>query len=122
MAEEKLEEIDLGLDPQKSRPISISLKLLEEEKIELIMLLKEFRDVFAWDYSDMPGLDPGLVVRTLNVDLGAKPMAQLAKVLHKEIEKQIVKEVQKLLVAGNRFSTHGGCEKEKWANTMLCRF
>ena len=51
MVEEKLEEIDLGSDPQKLRPISISSKLSEEEKVELILLLKEFRDVFAWDYS-----------------------------------------------------------------------
>ena len=46
-AKEKLEEIDLGTDPQKPRLISISSKLSEEEKVELILLLKEFRDVFA---------------------------------------------------------------------------
>ena len=46
-AKEKLEEIDLGIDPQKPRLISISSKLSEEEKVELILLLKEFRDVFA---------------------------------------------------------------------------
>ena len=68
MAEKKLEEVDLGIDPQKLRPISISLKLLEEEKSELIPLLKEFRDVFASDYNKMLRLDPGLVVHTLNVD------------------------------------------------------
>ena len=42
----------------------------------------------------MSGLDPGLVVHTLNVDLGAKPVVQPARVFHMEIEKQIVKEVQ----------------------------
>ena len=63
-------------------------------------MLKEFKDVFAWDYSEMPGLDPGLVVHTLNVDPGAKPVTQPARVFHTEIEGQIVKEVQKLLAAG----------------------
>ena len=48
----------------------------------------------------MPGLDPGLVVHTLNVDLEAKPMAQPARIFHTEIGGQIVKEVQKLLVVG----------------------
>ena len=47
----------------------------------------------------MPRLDPGLVVHTLNVDLEAKPGGQLARVFHTKIEKQIVKEVQKLLAA-----------------------
>ena len=42
---------------------------------KLILLLKEFKDVFVWDYSEMPGLDPGLVVHILNVDLEAKPVA-----------------------------------------------
>ena len=51
MAEEKLEEIDLGTDLQKPRLISISSKLLKEEKAELILLLKEIKDVFAWNYS-----------------------------------------------------------------------
>ena len=99
MTEEKLEEVDLGTDPQKPRPISISLKLSEEEKLELILLLKEFRDVFTWDYSEMLGLDLGLVVHTLNVDPKAKLVAHPARVFHIEIEDQIVKEVQKLLAA-----------------------
>ena len=75
----------------------ISSKLFEEEKLELILLLKEFKDVFAWDYSEMPKLDPGLVVHTLNIDPEAKLVAQPARVFHIEIEEQIVKEVQKLL-------------------------
>ena len=41
-AEEKMKEIDLGTDPLKLRPISISSKLSKEEKSKLISLLKEF--------------------------------------------------------------------------------
>ena len=66
----------------------------------MILLLKEFRDVFAWDYSEMIGLDLGLVVHTLNLDPEARPVAQLARVIHTKIEEQIVKVVQKLLAAG----------------------
>ena len=44
MKKEKLEEVDLGIDPQNSRSISISLKLLKDERAKLILLLKEFRD------------------------------------------------------------------------------
>lgn len=39
----------------------------------MILLLKKFRDIFAWDYSEMSGLDPGLVVHMLNI----KPVAKL---------------------------------------------
>ena len=100
MVEEKLEEINLGSNPQEPKPISNCSRLSEKEKSELILLLKEFKDVFARDYSEMSGLDPRLVVHTLNVDPEAKPVAQLAKVFHIEMEEQIVKEVQKLLAAG----------------------
>ena len=66
----------------------------------MILLLKEFKDVFAWDYSEMPGLDLGLVVYTLNLNPEAKPVAQPVRIFHTEIEGQIVKEVQKLLAVG----------------------
>ena len=99
VAEEELEEVDLGFGSQEPRPISISASLTEKEKSKLILLLKEFKDVFAWNYSEMPGLDPGLVAHTLNVDLEAKPVAQPGRIFHTEIEGQIVEEVQKLLAA-----------------------
>ena len=63
----------------------------------MILLLKEYKDVFAWNYSEMPGLDPGLVMHTLNVDLEARPVAQPARIFHTKIEGQIVNEVHKLL-------------------------
>jgi len=47
VAEEGLEEVDLGSVLQEPRPISISASLIEKEKSELILLLKEFKDVFA---------------------------------------------------------------------------
>ena len=100
VAKEELKEVGLGFGSQGPKPISISASLTEREKSELILLLKEFKDVFAWDYNEMPRLDLGLVVHTLNVDPEAKPIAQSARIFHTEIKGQIVKEVQKLLAAG----------------------
>ena len=74
--------------------------MTKKEKLELILLLKEFKDFFAWDYNEMLGLSPRLVALMLNVDREAKPMAQLARIFHIEIEGQIFREVQKLLAAG----------------------
>jgi len=59
VAEEELEEVDLGSSSQGLRPISISTSRTEKEKSELILLLKEFNDIFAWDYGEMLGLDLG---------------------------------------------------------------
>ena len=74
MAEEELVEVNMGSDSQEPRPISINSSLTEKEKSELVLLLQEFKDVFAWDYSKMLGLDPRLVAHTLNVDPEAKPV------------------------------------------------
>ena len=100
VAEEELEEVDLGSSSQESRLIKISASLTRKEKSKLVLLLKGFKDVFAWDYSEMPRLDPELVAHTLNVDPEAKPIAQPTRIFHTEIEGQIVKEVQKLLAVG----------------------
>ncbi|CAL9021475.1 unnamed protein product, partial [Prunus brigantina] len=92
---EQLETIDLSNDPSVPRPISVSVHLTREEKEALVSLLKEFRDVFAWSYEEMPGLNPNLVSHTLNIELGTKPVVQPRRNFHLEIEKQI-----KLLAAG----------------------
>ena len=47
MAEEELEEVDLGSDSQEPRPISISASLTKTKKSELILPLKEFKDMFT---------------------------------------------------------------------------
>ena len=68
VVEKEFEEVDIGSGSQEPRPISISASLTEKEKSKLVLLLKEFKDVFAWDYSEMPELDPRLIAHTLNVD------------------------------------------------------
>ena len=75
MADKELEEVNLGSDLQEPRPISISASLTEKEKSDLILLLKEFKDVFAWNFNEMSRLDPGLIAHTLNVDPEAKRVA-----------------------------------------------
>ena len=44
------------------------------EKAQLISLLKEYIDVFAWEYYEMLDLDPNLVAYALNVEPGTKPV------------------------------------------------
>ena len=98
--EEELKEIDLGTEPGSRKPVFISSRLVAQEREQLVTLLQKYRDVFAWTYDEMPGLDPELVVHSLNVDPGMRPVVQPARVFHTEVEAQIVQEVKKLLTAG----------------------
>uniref|UniRef100_A0A2N9GEB1 Integrase catalytic domain-containing protein n=1 Tax=Fagus sylvatica TaxID=28930 RepID=A0A2N9GEB1_FAGSY len=99
-AKEELEVIDLSSDPSVHKPVSISASLSVEERMHLVELLKEYQDVFAWQYDEMPGIDPKLVAHSLNVEPGTKPVVQPMRTFHPEVEAEITQEVKKLLSAG----------------------
>ena len=50
-----LEEVDIG-DGSIPRPTFINKNLKADYKVELIGLLKEYVDCFAWEYHEMPDL------------------------------------------------------------------
>ena len=95
-------------------------------------LLKKYVDVFAWTYDEMPGQDPGLVVHSLNIDPGVKPVVQLTRAFHTNVEAQITQEAtsswfyQTHLAPQVAFqhSTHEKKKKKKkrkeWPNLVLC--
>mgnify|MGYP000409127067 CR=1 FL=1 len=55
----QLEEVDIGTK-DKPRPINVAKEMPNDEKKTMTELLMNFRDVFAWSYEDMRGLDPQL--------------------------------------------------------------
>ena len=55
-----LEEVDIG-PGDKPWPTFISKKLDPSLREPMIMLLREYRDCFAWDYTEMPGLDRSII-------------------------------------------------------------
>jgi hypothetical protein len=50
-----LEEIDIG-DGKTPRPTFVNKTLEADPRDEMISLLKEYSDFFAWNYTEMPGL------------------------------------------------------------------
>jgi hypothetical protein len=83
MSADKLEEIDIG-DDDKPRPTFISTNLDSDFREELIKLLKEYKDCFAWDYSEIPGLDRSIVEHRLPIKPGYKPYKQLPRKIYKD--------------------------------------
>ena len=69
--------IQINVDDQTHlKLISISESLSSTEKKDLISLIKEYIDVFAWSNEDMPGLDPQVAMHCLNIKLDAKLVKQ----------------------------------------------
>ena len=97
---EEIEELDLARSGESLRPIFVSKGLSQEINVLLIGLLKEYKDVFAWAYDEMPGLDPSLVVHRLNIAPGTVPVKQGQRLFRPEVEVQIKQEIEKLLSAG----------------------
>jgi hypothetical protein len=75
MSADKLEEVDIG-NGDKPRPTFISANLESDFREELIKLLKIYKDCFAWDYSEMPGLDRSIVEHRLPIKPGFRPYKQ----------------------------------------------
>jgi hypothetical protein len=59
-------EVDIGIG-DKPRPTFISAKLDSECKRQITDLLKEYKDCFAWDYTEMLGLDRSIVEHQLPI-------------------------------------------------------
>ena len=63
-------------------------------------LFKEFKDVFAWSYEEIPGIDPSIVVHEIPTYPGTKPMRQRLRPMHPRKSVAIKAEVEKILNAG----------------------
>jgi len=59
--------------------------------------VREYTYVFAWNYEDMPGLDPQVAMHCLNINLTAKPIKQQQQRFYPEIIEAIQSEVKKLI-------------------------
>ncbi|CAL2276893.1 unnamed protein product [Prunus armeniaca] len=83
--EDPLQEINLGTE-EDPRPTFISALLKEPLKSELIALLQEFRDCFAWHYHEMPGLERELVEHKLPIKEGYLPVKQARRRMSMDTE------------------------------------
>ncbi|XP_061999282.1 uncharacterized protein LOC133716611 [Rosa rugosa] len=96
---DELKELNLGTE-EDPRPVFVSASLSPEEEREYHDLLLEYKDVFAWTYKEMPGLDPKVAVHRLAVKPEARPIKQTQRRFRTELLPQIEAEVDKLIAAG----------------------
>ena len=72
---DELKEINLGTI-EEPRPTFISALLTPEEEEGYLKLLVEYKDVFAWTYKEMPGLNPSIALHHLEVKKGVRQVKQ----------------------------------------------
>ena len=97
--EDKVTQVNLD-SQDHLRPIFISKSLPLAEREELMILIKEYVDAFAWNYRNMPGLDPQVTMHRLNIRPDVKPVKQQQRRFRPNIMKAIEVEVHKLIACG----------------------
>ena len=98
MSADALEEVDIG-DGDRPRSMFISAKLDPEYKQELVKLLKDYKDCFAWEYYEMPGLDRSIIEHRLPIKPGYRPHQQGSRWCNPKILPDIKAEIMKLIKA-----------------------
>ena len=91
------------------------IPLIAEEEEQLIALLKDYRDVFAWPYKDLKGVDPKVCQHTIPMRDDAKPSIQRPYSYNKNFAKKIAEEIDCLKEAGFIFEI----EHMPWVSPLV---
>ncbi|CAJ2651927.1 unnamed protein product [Trifolium pratense] len=97
--QESVEVINLG-NKEDKKEIKVGAFLKMNVKEKLVELLKEYVDVFAWSYQDMPGLDTDIVMHRLPLKPECAPVKQKMRRTRPDMALKIREEVKKQFDAG----------------------
>ena len=86
--------INLVDEGKTEKPVMIGVNFPNDMKDDLIALLKEFKEIFAWSYQDILGLDIEIVVHMIPVKLECLPMRQALRRMKSEIILKIKKKLK----------------------------
>ena len=86
--------VNLGTDDEK-KEVKIGSSLYSSAKKEIIALLREYADIFAWSYQDMPGLNTEIVEHQLPMKPECQPVQQKLRRVKPEMFLKIKEEVRK---------------------------
>jgi hypothetical protein len=81
----------------------------------MIALLKEYSESFAWDYTEMPGLDRSIIEHRLPPKKGFRPFQQRARQMRTEVLEEVKKEIEKILETGFIRS----CRYAEWISSIV---
>ncbi|MCO5587643.1 hypothetical protein L7F22_041594 [Adiantum nelumboides] len=97
--EDELDTIFLGKQ-EGTKPIHISKQLEDSFHKELIALLQEFQDVFAWEYSDMRELDPKFYQHKIHLKPDAVSIKRHSYWMDPNLAKQVKVEIDRFPQVG----------------------
>lgn len=90
--------VNIGTD-SSVKEVKIGSSLSPEEQTAFIALLREYVDVFAWSYADMPGVDRNIAEHRIPLYPNSKPKQQKLRRMKPEVSLKVKEEIQKQLDA-----------------------
>ncbi|GKV21983.1 hypothetical protein SLEP1_g31893 [Rubroshorea leprosula] len=109
-----LEEINLGSESEP-KVTFISGSLEPQTRDQIVRLLHEFKDCFAWDYSEIPGLDRKLMEHKLPIVEGFRPYKQPPRRMSAEVTLKVKEEIERLVKAGFIWT----CRYADWLSNVV---
>ena len=99
LIKEETQSVNLGTNDEP-KMVQIGNTLTPSEKDELVALPKEFKEVFAWSYEDMPGIDTDMVQHCIPTSPTTKPIKQKLRMMKPKWTLKIKEKVEKQYNAG----------------------
>eukprot|EP00253_Pinus_taeda_P015881 PITA_15881 len=90
--------VTVEIEPGKT--LNINPDLTDAETQQLMKLLHEYKEAFAWDYTDMKGISPELCTHRIHIKEGCRPVCQPQRRMNPNLREIVKEELQKLLNAG----------------------
>jgi hypothetical protein len=90
--------IPVEIEPCKT--LNINPNLTDAETQQLMKLLRENKEAFAWDYTDMKGISPELCTHRIYIKKYCRPICQPRRRMNPNLREILKEELQKLLNAG----------------------
>ena len=91
--------MNLGTEEEK-KVTYISSHLTPEQFDEVLVVVKKFKDCFAWDYTEVLGLDRTLVEHRIPIKKEHLPHQQTPPRMANEVILKVKEEIKRLLQAG----------------------
>ena len=85
---EEIEIVNLGVGEER-KEVKVGTGMTTSVWDELVVLLQNYQDIFAWSYQDMPGLNPDNVQHRLPLNPGCSPIKQKLRSMKPEMSLKI---------------------------------
>ena len=88
------------LEPEKRKPVIISVALTEVEEHKLLEILRKYKEAIAWSIEDLKGISPSICMHKILLNDNAKNSIEHQRRLNPVMKEVIRKEVLKWLNSG----------------------